>query len=104
MVTGLRTPGVASPLQKKYLAGSNIESIVFRLRLTYYLSLVFGGGLSRMISRREWTANSDGTLTPELIAVNPESHCRTSKVATISHGPSVRHSHARWASGEGTGS
>jgi hypothetical protein len=36
--------------------------------------------------------------------VNPESHCRTSKVATISHGPSVRHSHARWASGEGTDS
>jgi hypothetical protein len=30
--------------------------------------------------------------------------CRTSKVATISHGPSVRHSHARWASGEGTDS
>jgi len=39
-----------------------------------------------------------------LMAVNPESHCRTSKVATISHGPSVRHSHARWASGEGTDS
>ena len=48
--------------------------------------------------------NSDGTLTPELMAVNPESLCRTSKVATISHGPSVRHSHARWASGEGTDS
>ena len=50
---------------------------------------------------------SDGTLTPELMAVNPESHCRhcrTSKVATISHGPSVRHSHERWASGEGTDS
>ena len=44
-----------------------------------------------MISRTVWTANSDGTLTPELMAVNPESHCRTSKVATISHGPSVRH-------------
>ena len=52
-----------------------------------------------MISRTVWTANSDGTLTPELMAVNPGSHCRTSKVATISHGPSVRHSHARWASG-----
>jgi len=38
------------------------------------------------------------------MAVNPESLCRTSKVATISHGPSVRHSHARWASGEGTDS
>ena len=47
---------------------------------------------------------SDRTLTPELMAVNPESLCRTSKVATISHGPSVRHSHARWASGEGTDS
>ena len=47
-----------------------------------------------MISRAVWTAYSDGTLTPELMAVNPESHCRTSKVATISHGPSVRHSHA----------
>ena len=55
-----------------------------------------------MISRTVWTVNSDGTLTPELMAVNPESHCRTSKVATISHGPSVRHSHARWASGEET--
>ena len=43
-------------------------------------------------------------VTPELIAVNPESHCRTSKMATISHGPSMRHSHARWASGEGTDS
>jgi hypothetical protein len=52
----------------------------------------------------EWTVNSDRTLTPELTAVNPESHCRSSKVATISHGPSVRHSHARWASGEGTDS
>jgi len=47
-----------------------------------------------MISRRVWIANSDGTLTPELMAMNPESYCRTSKVATISHGPSVRHSHA----------
>ena len=37
-----------------------------------------------------WTANSDGTLTPELMAVNPESNCRTSKAAIISHGPSVR--------------
>jgi len=26
------------------------------------------------------------------------------RMATISHGPSVRHSHARWASGEGTDS
>jgi len=50
-----------------------------------------------MISRTVWTANSDGTLTPELMAVNPESHCRTSKVATISHGPSVRHSQVRSA-------
>ena len=62
-----------------------------------------------MISRTVWTvsANSDGTLTPELMAamaVNPESYCRTSKVALISHGPSVRRSHARWASGEGTDS
>ena len=57
-----------------------------------------------MISRTVWTANSDGTLTPELMAVNPESYCGTSKVATISHGPSVGHSHARWASGEGTDS
>ena len=58
----------------------------------------------RVIRYRYKTTNSDGTLTPELMAVNPESHCRTSKVATISHGPSVRHSHARWASGEGTNS
>ena len=35
MVTGLRTPGVASPLQKQYLARSNKDSIVFRLKLTY---------------------------------------------------------------------
>jgi len=58
-----------------------------------------------MISRRVWTANSDGTLTltPELMAVNPESHCRTSKVGTISHSPPVRHSHVRWASGGGGG-
>jgi len=27
---------------------------------------------SRMISRTVWTANSDGTLTPELMPVNPE--------------------------------
>ena len=47
-------------------------------------------------------SNFDGTLTPKLMAVNPESHCRTSKVATISHGPSVRQSYARWASGKGT--
>jgi len=42
-----------------------------------------------MISRRVWTVNSDGTLTPELMAVNPESHCRTSKVVTASHGPYI---------------
>jgi hypothetical protein len=30
-----------------------------------------------MISRTVWTANSDETLTPELMAVNPESYCRT---------------------------
>ena len=34
MNTGLRTPGIASPLQKRYLARSNKDSIVFRLRLT----------------------------------------------------------------------
>jgi len=34
MVTGLRTPGVASPLQKQYLTKLNKDSIVFRLRLT----------------------------------------------------------------------
>ena len=34
-----------------------------------------------MTSRTVWTANSDGTLTPELVVVNPESHCRTPKVA-----------------------
>ena len=34
-----------------------------------------------MTSRTVWTANSDGTLTPELMVVNPESHCRTPKVA-----------------------
>jgi len=34
MVTGLLTPGVASPLQKQYLTRSNKDSIVFRLRLT----------------------------------------------------------------------
>ena len=44
----------------------------------------------RVIRYRYKTTNSDGTLTPELMAVNPESLCRTSKVATISHGPSVR--------------
>jgi hypothetical protein len=33
MNTGLRTPGIASPLQKRYLARSNKDSIVFRLRL-----------------------------------------------------------------------
>jgi hypothetical protein len=44
-----------------------------------------------MISRRVWTINSDGTLTLELMALNPESSCSASKVATISHGPSVRH-------------
>ena len=34
MVTGLRTPGIASPLQKPYLTRSNKDTIVFRLRLT----------------------------------------------------------------------
>jgi len=34
MNTGLRKPGVASPLQKRYLARSNKDSIVFRFRLT----------------------------------------------------------------------
>ena len=33
MNTGLRTPGIASTLQKRYLARSNKDSIVFRLRL-----------------------------------------------------------------------
>jgi len=34
MNTGLRRPGVASRLQKRYLTRSNKDSIVFRLRLT----------------------------------------------------------------------
>jgi hypothetical protein len=34
MNTGLRTPGAASPLQKRYLARSNKDLVVFRLRLT----------------------------------------------------------------------
>jgi hypothetical protein len=32
MNTGLRTPGIASPLQKRYIARSNKDSIVFRLK------------------------------------------------------------------------
>ena len=48
MNTGLRTPGKASPLQKRYLARSNKDSIVFRLRLTcirvwwYLVALRYG--------------------------------------------------------------
>ena len=37
------------------------------------------------LSRRVWTANSDGTLTPELMAVNPESIPSRAKVETITH-------------------
>ena len=33
IITGLLTPGVASPLQKQYLTRSNKDSIVFRPRL-----------------------------------------------------------------------
>ena len=33
MVTGLRTPGIASPLQEPYLTRPNKDSIVLRLRL-----------------------------------------------------------------------
>jgi len=32
---------------------------------------------------------------------DPESQRRTSKVALITHGPSARHIHGRWASGGG---
>jgi len=35
MITGLRTPGIASPLKKRYLTRSNRDSIVFRLGLKY---------------------------------------------------------------------
>jgi hypothetical protein len=45
-----------------------------------------------------------GTLTPELMAVNLESYFRTKKVALVSYSQSVRHTHAQWASGEGTDS
>jgi len=34
---------------------------------------------------RVWTENSDGTLTPELMAVNPESIPSRAKVETITH-------------------
>ena len=44
--------------------------------------------------------NSGRNLTPELMSVNPGSYCRASKVVIIPHGPPVRRSHARWASGE----
>ena len=60
--------------------------------------------LSRIISRRAWTTNPDGTLTLELMAVNPASYCRTSEVAITSRSPCARHSHAWWASGERTDS
>jgi hypothetical protein len=53
----------------------------------------------RVISRRAWTVISDGTLTPELMAMNPESFCRTTEMALTSRGPSMRQSHARRASG-----
>jgi len=35
--------------------------------------------------RRVWTANSDGTLTPELMAVNPESIPSRAKMETITY-------------------
>ena len=44
-----------------------------------------------------WTAdsNSDGTLTSELMAVNPESIPSRAKAETITHSLSAWHSHAR---------
>ena len=40
---------------------------------------------AQIVSRRVWTANSDGTLTPELMAVNPESIPSKAKVESITH-------------------
>ena len=52
----------------------------------------------------KWTVNSDGTLTPELMTVNPESIPSRAKVETNTRSPSARQSHARWALGGGTDS
>ena len=43
------------------------------------------GDSTGKLSGRVWTANSDGTLTPELMAVNPESIPSRAKVETITH-------------------
>ena len=61
------------------------------------------GDSTGKLSRRAWTANSNGTLTPELTAVNPESIPSRTKVETITHSLSAWHSHARWAFGGGNG-
>jgi len=62
------------------------------------------GGSTGKLSRRVWTANSDGTLTPEFMAVNPESIPSRAKVESITHSLSARHIHARWALWGGTDS
>ena len=49
MVTGLRTPGVASPLQQQYLTRSNKDSIVLRLRVTCIR--VRWGGFTLILNR-----------------------------------------------------
>ena len=54
--------------------------------------------MTRVISRGVWTANFDGTLALELLALGFESRFalqdfEISKVAIISHDPSVSHMH-----------
>ena len=68
MITGLLTPGVASPLQKLYLTRSNKESIVFRLRLTCIR--VWRGGFTLVLNRipllqvESHTHSTDRMLSP----------------------------------------
>ena len=62
MITGLLTPGVASPLHKPYLTWSNKDSIVFRLRLTkikYCAAFAPANLLQKANSGSNWRLSSE---------------------------------------------
>ena len=96
------TPHIKGTFHRAFVLSTLLSGFEFEEFGAYYekthstdSEFLISEWLSRMISRRVWTVISDGTRILELMAENPESYCRTSKVAIRPHSPSVRHSHAQ---------
>ena len=99
MITGLRTPGIASPLQKRYLTISNKDSIVLRLAAH---PAFFPRKLCKKVNVDVWLFFVASNREVNLGIVRPSAHVsskcvRREKVAGGVVFKSVRrHSKHRW--------